>query len=71
MKTVQMPKGGSATAPTREAAFRQRRDALAIHFFEILLTSGNFDVRAPMQAALCAKNCAEVILGVLGEGNVS
>lgn len=63
-----LPKGGSVTALPAEAIRRHQRDELAIRFFELLITrSDRFDIRAPMQAARCAKNCAEVLLSVLDE----
>lgn len=46
---------------TRQA----QRDALAIRFFEILITTGKADYREPRQAARCAKHCADVMLDVL------
>lgn len=62
------PKGGSGTTLPLEMIWRQQRNDLAVRFFERLITSDRFDVRAPMQAALCAKNCADVLMGVLSDG---
>lgn len=61
------PKGGSGTALPLEVIYRQQRNELAVRFFERLITSDRFDIRAPMQAALCAKNCADVLMSVLAD----
>lgn len=44
-----------------------QRDSMAIRFFETLMASGHMDIRAPMQAAKCAKACAEAMLNVLDD----
>ena len=66
-----LPKGGSVTALPAEVVRRHQRNELAIRFFEVLITRSDkfdiFQIRAPMQAALCAKNCADVLLAVLDE----
>lgn len=66
-KTPTLPKGGSVTALPLEVIWRQQRNELAVRFFERLITSDRFDIRAPMQAALCAKNCADVLMNVLSD----
>lgn len=44
-----------------------QRDSMAIRFFETMIASGRMDFRAPMQAARCAKACADVIMQVLDD----
>lgn len=61
------PKGGSGTALPQQLIWTQQRNELAVRFFERLITSDRFDIRAPMQAALCAKNCADVLMNVLSD----
>lgn len=47
---------------------KQRRlqtESLTIRFFELLITSGQVDIREPRRAALCAKHCAQTLMDVL------
>lgn len=67
-----LPKNAVVALPTAEMIRKHQRDELAVRFFEVLITrSDKFDIRAPYQAALAARNCADVLLGVLDEQEVT
>lgn len=41
---------------------REKRDALAIRIFEVMLAAGQVDTREPKRAARCAVHAADVLI---------